>query len=465
MKRISVLILFASILLIVALVSFINSIATDMLAVVIALFLIILLLAYIASTNKISERKLKEANERYNSLFNNMIEGFALHEIICDDQGSPIDYRFLDVNKSFENMTNLRKEEIINKRVLEILPGTEKYWIEKYGRVALQGESLSFHNYSEEMDKYYIVNAFSPEKGMFAAAFFDITEQKRVEKMLYEEKERFRITLFSVGDGVIVTDINGMITMINGVAQHLTGWIEDEAVGMCFETVFNIINEHSRERCINPVQKVISTGKIIGLANHTILISKDGNECPIADSAAPIIDEVGDIKGVVLVFRDVTIEKQRQANIEYLSYHDYLTGLYNRRFLEEELSRLDTERNLPISIIMGDVNGLKLTNDAFGHAMGDNLLRSATQAIKNGCRSDDIIARQGGDEFIILLPKTNGEEAEQIVKRIRLNCSQIQLNSISLSISFGWDVKYTTNQDIQNVFKSAEDYMYKQKRG
>ena len=303
---------------------------------------------------------------------------------------------------------------------------------------------------------------------MFATVFFDITKQKQIEKMLYEEKERLRITLKSVGDGVIVTDVNGMITMINDVAQHLTGWIEDEAVGMCFETVFNIINEHTREQCINPVQKVISTGKIIGLANHTILISKDSSERFIDDSAAPIIDEDGEIKGVILVFRDVTIEKQRQANIVYLSYHDYLTGLYNRRFFDEELIRLDTERNLPFSIIMGDVNGLKLTNDEFGHAIGDELLISAAQAIKSECRSDDIIARSGGDEYLILLPKTNNEEAEQIVKRIVQNCSQTQINPtspITLSISFGWDVKHDASQDIENVIKSAEDRMYKQKRG
>ena len=105
--------------------------------------------------------------------------------------------------------------------------------------------------------------------------------------------------------------------------------------------------------------------------------------------------------------------------MEYLSYHDQLTGLYNRRFFEEELKRLDVERNFPMTIVMADVNGLKLINDSFGHAIGDELLKKVAEVMIKGCRADDIIARLGGDEFVILLPKTDAYETEQIVKRIK----------------------------------------------
>ncbi|MFZ5975680.1 MAG: HD domain-containing phosphohydrolase [Bacillota bacterium] len=289
---------------------------------------------------------------------------------------------------------------------------------------------------------------------------WEIIERIRTDSLLKEERERLRITLLSVGDGVISTDKNGNVEIINEVAQKLTGWDEKDAIGRPFEEVFNIINEYTRETCESPVRKVLECGEIIELRNHTLLVSRDGTERPIADSAAPIVDDSGMIQGVVMVFRDFTEEKQKKDEIEYLSYHDQLTGLYNRRFYEEELRRLDNRRNLPLSVVMGDVNGLKLTNDAFGHAVGDRLLQKAAEIMKATCRQDDIIARYGGDEFIIVLPKTSVEEAEEIVNRIRAAISNVEIDSVMLSISFGWDVKVNEHEDISDILKKAEDYMY-----
>jgi len=154
---------------------------------------------------------------------------------------------------------------------------------------------------------------------------------------------------------------------------------------------------------------------------------------------------------------------KRNTEISYLSYHDYLTELYNRRFCEEEIKRLNTYRNLPFSIIVGDLNGLKLINDTFGHDEGDKLLKIAAATIQSACRIDDIVARWGGDEFIVLLPKTNKEETEELVNRIRHLYSEEQVNGIQLSISFGWDTKQTMNEEITKVFKNAEDDMYRNK--
>jgi len=127
------------------------------------------------------------------------------------------------------------------------------------------------------------------------------------------------------------------------------------------------------------------------------------------------------------------------------------------------LKRLDTERNLPISIIMADVNGLKLFNDAFSHAEGDKLLVKAAEIISKELREDEIVARLGGDELVILLPGTDSEEARSIVKRIRASISNIRLKSIELSISFGWDTKNSADQDMNDILKNAEDYMYRNK--
>lgn len=301
------------------------------------------------------------------------------------------------------------------------------------------------------------------EPETYIGSFIDITERKSYEQQLYHEKEKFRITIASIGDGLIATDANGTVTLLNEQAEKLTGWEQKDAIGKPFDDVFNIISEETRAKRESPIQRVIKSGLIIGLANHTALISKYGAEYSIADSAAPIKDSNGNIKGVVIIFRDVTEEKRRQDQINYISYHDSLTGLYNRRFFEEQLTKINHEENLPISIIMGDVNGLKVTNDAFGHAEGDRLLQRASDAIRAGCRSDDIIARWGGDEFVVLLPKTQKSAAEEIVERITKIETEMKIGPINVSVSFGCGVKETISENILTALKNAEDHMYENK--
>ena len=193
------------------------------------------------------------------------------------------------------------------------------------------------------------------------------------------------------------------------------------------------------------------------------MISKDGIERFIENSAAPIRQENEKIVGVVLAFRDFSEKKQKQEKIKFLSYHDQLTGLYNRRFYEEELKRLDTKKNLPMTIIMGDLNGLKLINDSFGHTTGDEILKKVADVMVKVCRADNIISRLGGDEFVIILPKTNTFEAELIIKRINDLLLKEKLGSFGLTISFGYETKNNEEEKVQVIFKKAEDNMYKRK--
>lgn len=281
--------------------------------------------------------------------------------------------------------------------------------------------------------------------------------------LLELEKERMKIMLLSIGDGVISTDCNGIVVFLNSVAKELTGWELDSAIGKPFSEVFDIIHEYTREKPEDPIKKVLATGGVIALESHTTLIAKDGTERYIADSAAPVQDELGNITGVILVFRDVSEDRMKQDKIAYLSFHDQLTGLGNRRFMEVELKRLDRESNMPISIIMGDVNGLKLANDAFGHALGDDLLKKAAEGIQSICRNDDIICRYGGDEFILILPKTSHAEADLITRRLRNAFSDISVGPLAFSMSLGWAVKQNRNDDVMDTIKSAENYMYKRK--
>lgn len=415
-----------------------------------------------AERNRI-ELELIDSKEQYLLLFDNMNEGFALHEMIYDEGGNPRDYRFLDVNRAFEKLTGLRLQDIKGKGVMEVLPETEAFWVERYNQVTKTGSAQRFESYSQGLDKYFSINVYPVDEIRFAVTFFDITERKKIELALYEEKESFRTTLYSVGDGVISIDRRGHIKLINKVAEDITGWKKEEAIGKPLERVFKLFNPETGEGYEDLIKDVINTGKAIELGESTLLISKKGSKIPIEDSAAPIMDKDGSINGVVIVFRDFSEKKERQERIEYLSYHDQLTGLYNRRFFEEELRRLDTERNLPITLVMADVNGLKLANDAFGHAVGDELLKTAARAIKGECRGDDISARIGGDEFILLLPKTSYEEAEKIVERIKEKVTRETVGAIIVSVSFGWATKDNGLQEMNEIFKRAEDSMYKRK--
>ncbi len=166
---------------------------------------------------------------------------------------------------------------------------------------------------------------------------------------------------------------------------------------------------------------------------------------------------------LAIIVTDITARKLAEAHILFLSYHDQLTGLYNRRFYEEELIRLDTEQNLPLSLIMGDVNGLKLINDTFGHVIGDAFLVKIAAVLKKECRCDNIIARLGGDEFMILLPKTDAQKAKTIIARIQLCLSEMKEDQISASVSFGYETKITMDEDTVLLMKKTEDHMYQHK--
>jgi len=277
--------------------------------------------------------------------------------------------------------------------------------------------------------------------GLWGAAQ-DITKGKQQQKAIYNEKELFKTTLLSVGDGVVSVDRLGKVRLINKAAEEMTGWSQVDCLG-------------------KPVQEILMIVMDTSLEKH--LISRNGDKIPIESITTPIKDEQGFVNGEVTVLRDITEKKNKQEEIQRLSYRDQLTGLYNRRFYEEELKRLDSERNFPFTLVIGDVNGLKLVNDSFGHATGDELLKKVGEAIGRSCRSDDIIARLGGDEFVILLPKTGGDEAERIIKRINALLSQEKIGAIGISVSFGYDTKNSESQKIEEIFKSAEDSMYNHK--
>jgi diguanylate cyclase (GGDEF)-like protein len=170
----------------------------------------------------------------------------------------------------------------------------------------------------------------------------------------------------------------------------------------------------------------------------------------------------GEIEAVG-VARNIEERKKAEKDILYLSYHDPLTGLYNRRHFDNEIKRLNREKSSPLSLVMADVNGLKLTNDAFGHQAGDRVLEKVAAILKRECRAEDIVARIGGDEFVLLLPETDSENAQQLINRINAAIESEKIDNVILSLSIGSAVRRDNSGDIKKVFKLAEDEMYRHK--
>ena len=278
------------------------------------------------------EMQLKNSKDEYEQLFGSLQEGYALHEIILDKAGKPCDYRFLRVNRSFEEITGLNGSDICGRRVLEVMPQTESYWIERYGDVAVNGGEIELDEFSSELGRYYSVKAYQAGDGHFITVFLDITDAK--------EKER---------------------------------------------------------------------------------------------------------------------------EVRFLSDHDKLTGLYNRHYMESQLQLLANPKYLPLSIVMADVNGLKLTNDAFGHDMGDDLLKMTADLFQDVFKEPNIVARIGGDEFVVLLPNISKDLLIPMLNELGGKMKASNLGPIPLSISIGDATRNAITEDIQQIFKEAEDLMYRQK--
>ncbi len=249
----------------------------------------------------------------------------------------------------------------------------------------------------------------------------DISEKKKLSLEIAHQHELLRVTLQSIGDAVITTDGIGQVTWLNPVAERMTGWLTDEAKGRPLAQVFHILNEETREVTESPVTQCLTQGRIVGLANHTVLISRNGEEFGIEDSAAPIRNKAGVVLGVVLVFHDVSEQRRMSGEMSYRATHDALTGLVNRAEFETRLDRLlrkSHEEQGEHALLYIDLDQFKLVNDACGHAIGDQLLQQVSKLLAGAVRARDTLARLGGDEFGIILEACTTDQANRVAQKI-----------------------------------------------
>jgi len=290
----------------------------------------------------------------------------------------------------------------------------------------------------------------------------DRTEHlEQANASLKESRNQLQLILNSTAEAIYGVDRNDNCTFCNASCLQILGYQnQNELIG---RNMHDMIHHSHRDGKPMPenecrIFKTIMEGKSSHVDDEVFWRS-DGTSFDVEYNSHPQYED-GKIIGAVVTFVDNTERKAAQQQIQYLSWHDSLTGLYNRIRLEHEMKNIDTEENLPITIAFADVNGLKLTNDIFGHSAGDELLRTAGKVLKKFCREGDLVARAGGDEFVILCPGTGESEAKALIQSIKEGLAKEKVEAIKCSMSIGFSTKTEAVQDIERTMKNAEKEMY-----
>ena len=395
-------------------------------------------LAGIAIKRQQDEEQLRSSEERYRGLFENVVDGVYI---------TSRDGDIIALNPALVDMLGYESAEEIMKAgrtpMLYVNPVDRE---RVFARLEAQGYVRNFEYRLRRKDGREVVvlensRAIYDDDGNIVAhegTITDITERKIAETRIFEEKERAQVTLQSIGDGVITTDAEGRVDYVNPVAQDLTGLEIRHARGKPINEIMTIINEHTRASVENPVVRCLREGRVISLAENSVLINRQGNEIPIQDSAAPIRDRIGNIIGSVMVFHDVSKESRLFRQLSYQASHDALTGLINRREFENRLvAALDSANGSQAThaLLYLDLDQFKVVNDTFGHTAGDELLRQVSELVQFRIRSTDVLARLGGDEFGILLERCSEERALEVAEAIRSAIEEYR---------FTWQEAYTS---------------------
>ncbi|MCJ7451645.1 MAG: diguanylate cyclase [Steroidobacteraceae bacterium] len=296
-----------------------------------------------------------------------------------------------------------------------------------------------------------------------AKSLNNMLERADISDVLHLATERAETTLSSIGDAVVSTDIAGNITYLNPVAETMTGWSLQEACGRPLGEVLRIIDADTRIPVPDPLAMAMSRDETVGIGPNCVLLRRDGHETAIEDTAAPIHDANGAMSGAVIVFHDVTAARVMALRMSHLAQHDPLTGLPNRLLLEDRLScaiESSRRRGTRLAVLFADVDRFKFYNDTFGHAAGDQILQSIACRLTACVRSADTVSRQGGDEFVVLLPDVESAEgacliAAKILVAMRAP-HRVDHQDLEVTVSVGISIYPDDGTDAGTLLRRAD---------
>lgn len=289
-----------------------------------------------------------------------------------------------------------------------------------------------------------------------------------LESMSFEEMAQ--ITLDAIGDAVLVVDPRGKVIYLNTVAETMTGWPREEALGRPIEQVFFIFDGVTRERAPSPSQRAIDENRIVELALGSVLIRRDGIDLAIEDSAAPIHNRQGRTVGAVIVFHDARQSVPEIKRMSHQAQHDFLTGLPNRMLLRERLTQaigMAGRHSKTIALLFLDLDYFKQINDSYGHGVGDHLLQEIAAEINECVRATDTVSRHGGDEFVILLTEIEEQQdAAQVAEKVLAQFAAprfIDGHELTVTMSIGIATYPDNGLDAEALMTAADSAMYASK--
>jgi len=310
------------------------------------------------------------------------------------------------------------------------------------------------------------------EVGLLCRGFNELLNTVEHTRLsLAKEKEQAIFTLNSITDAVIRTDHLGNIEYMNPVAIAMTGYTKKDYSSKSIEELFSVITAHDKKSVLNPIMQCIHENKVIDEKDDHVMIMHNHHGIDVEYSAAPIHDQNKNVIGTVLVFKDVTQERENARRLSYMASHDSLTGMYNRHTFEKHIKRaIDSAHNKNYQHILFfmDLDNFKIINDSLGHLAGDEVLRSIATLLSDSVRDTDILSRLGGDEFGALLTDCDTQKGKIVAENMRVALESYRLNwkgkSYQISVSIGIVNITADSKDITEVLNAADSACYAAKR-
>jgi diguanylate cyclase (GGDEF)-like protein/PAS domain S-box-containing protein len=408
------------------------------------------------TNKKEAGQRLEAELHKYRAIINTTMDGFW----IIDLKG-----HFIEINKAYCDMTGYRQEELLKMNISDLeLQESAEETAKHIKKIIKQGSDFFETRHRCEdggfIDLEISVSYLEVNGGILIAFLRNITERKKTEKAIRESEENLREAQKMARMGRWELDLeNNKLHWSDTIFEIFE--INRNIFGATYEAFIETIHPDDRQMVEEKYSQSLKDRNPYKLEHR--LLTKGGRIKWVTEVCRTEYSDSGKALRSVGVVQDITERKIAEEQIRYFSIHDSMTGLYNRFFLEEEIKRLDTARQLPISLIMADLNGLKLVNDTYGHVTGDEMLKISAEILKQAIRAEDIVARWGGDEFVILLPQTQNEEAEIICKRITEGCSNITVEGLPISMALGTATKQLQQQNLVTTLREAEDNLYRQK--